>query len=155
MYLEEGSSMSKILFVCTGNTCRSPMAEAILKSKALPNVEVQSAGVYAVDGQDASRYAKEVLDDNKIPHKHHSTSLSSEAVKWATHILTMTRSHAAVIKDLYPDDSGKVFTLKEFVNEEAGFDVIDPFGGTKWHYEQTFNELLRLIEVLGDKLHSQ
>lgn len=155
MYMKEGYSMLKVLFVCTGNTCRSPMAEAILKSYDLPHIEVRSAGVYAANGHEASYFAKEVLRDHQIGHQHHSTTLSHHEVEWATLILTMTRTHAAIIKDLYPDESGKVYTLKEFVNKEEGYDVVDPYGGTKWHYEQTFNELSDLIVALKEKLGSR
>ena len=144
--------MNRVLFVCTGNTCRSPMAEAILKNKGIPQLEVKSAGIYAADGQAASHYAREVLAEANIRHQHQSKQVSSEDVEWATHILTMTRSHAAIIKDLYPDESGKVYTLKEFLNGEEGYDVVDPYGGTKWHYEQTFNELSDLIAALRNKL---
>lgn len=144
--------MKNILFVCTGNTCRSPMAEAILKNYRLTEVEVKSAGVYALDGQDASTYAKEVLKDYEIHHNHHSAALSSKDVQWATYILTMTRRHAETIKELYPSYEDKVYTLKDFVADQNGYDVIDPYGGSKLHYQQTFTELQRLIERLVVKL---
>lgn len=146
--------MNRVLFVCTGNTCRSPMAEAFLKSRNIPNVEVKSAGIYANNGQDASRYAKEVLSDQEIVHQHSSKQLSLEDVEWATLILTMTSSHKLGIQNLYPQYSDKVYTLKGFVHpiQDYDDDVVDPFGGSKYHYLETFNELRNLIEALIKKL---
>ena len=65
VHMKGGCSLQRILFVCTGNTCRSPMAEAILKSKKIDGVEVKSAGIYAATGSEASAHAKKVLEDNQ------------------------------------------------------------------------------------------
>jgi protein arginine phosphatase len=144
--------MVRVLFVCTGNTCRSPMAEAILRSKKLPNVEVRSAGVYAADGLGASRHAQAVLADQKISHEHSSKLLTAEDVEWATHILTMTSSHREAILYNFPVASGKTFTLKEFAGGEGYLDVVDPYGGSKQDYEDTFRELNQLIAHILHKL---
>lgn len=145
--------MNRVLFVCTGNTCRSPMAEAILKSKGIPQLEVKSAGVYASDGQAASRFAREVLEDAHIPYQHQSKQISSEDVEWATHILTMTESHAAAIRNFFPEYSNKVSTLKEFVGaSNQGKDVLDPYGGSKMDYFKTFMELENLIDSFVNKI---
>jgi protein arginine phosphatase len=141
----------RVLFVCTGNTCRSPMAEAILRSKQLPNVEVRSAGLYAMDGMDASAHAQAVLTENRIQHDHRSRFLSEQDVVWATYILTMTAGHKAAILQNFPEASAKTFTLKEFAGEGAG-DVFDPYGGNKDIYRETFQELEKTIEKIIDKL---
>ena len=139
--------MQRILFVCTGNTCRSPMAEAILKSKNLDGVEVKSSGIFAINGSDASTNAKQVLVENKIEHHHQSNSLTNQEVEWSTLILTMTGSHKAAINANFPQAAVKTFTLKEFIGEEKHLDVSDPFGGSIDIYRETFKELEKLIDA--------
>jgi protein arginine phosphatase len=144
--------MARILFVCTGNTCRSPMAEAILKSKELPGVEVKSAGVYAPNGAEASVNAKTVLDKNNISHDHRSSTLTKEDIEWATLVLTMTQSHKGLILSQYPHAAEKTFTLKEFADETGNLDVADPFGGNEQIYREAFEEIQKSIERIMHKL---
>ncbi|WHY00579.1 low molecular weight protein arginine phosphatase [Neobacillus sp. DY30] len=146
--------MKRILFVCTGNTCRSPMAEAILKSKKIDGLEVKSAGIYAATGSEASAHAKKVMDDNRIEHNHLSNMLTFESVHWADLILTMTFSHKSAILQQYPETTGKVFTLKEFTGEEFDVDVVDPFGGNLAIYQETYRELDKLIAKAIEKIQS-
>ena len=145
--------MIRVLFVCTGNTCRSPMAEAILKDKKIEGIEVQSAGVYASHGQEASLHAKNVLGENQIDFLHQSKPLSPELLEWATYIFTMTEGHKSAVMNSYPQVMDKTFTLKEFVNDDKyDRDIMDPFGGSKEIYRETFNELRELIDQLVKKL---
>ncbi|MFB3169900.1 low molecular weight protein arginine phosphatase [Neobacillus sp. 179-C4.2 HS] len=144
--------MKRILFVCTGNTCRSPMAEAILKSKKIDGLEVKSAGIYAATGSEASAHAKKVLEDHHIEHNHSSNMLTLASVHWADLILTMTGSHKNVILQQYPETAGKVFTLKEFSGVAYDVDVVDPFGGSVEIYQETYQELDRLITKAIEKM---
>ncbi|MFJ7726010.1 low molecular weight protein arginine phosphatase [Neobacillus sp. NPDC097160] len=138
--------MQRILFVCTGNTCRSPMAEAILNEKHIDGIEVKSAGIYAATGSEASAHAKRVLDDNKISHNHRSSLLKGAEVEWADLILTMTSAHKFAIQQQFPQAVVKLFTLKEYTGEPFNHDVVDPYGGSLGMYEATYRELNELID---------
>jgi protein-tyrosine phosphatase len=127
------------------------MAEAILKSKNIANIEVCSAGVYATEGDFASEHAKSILKTKNMYSEHKSRRLSSELLDWATFVLTMTEGHKKTILMEYPDFAKKTFTLKNFVGE-TNHDIADPYGGTENDYLTTFRELEKLIEKLIQKL---
>lgn len=111
--------MNRILFVCTGNTCRSPMAEAMLRQLAADRgleLEVKSAGVSAWDGTPMSDHAASVLKEHNIEgyETFASTALSDAEVAWADLILTLTVGHKRHVLQRFPTAADKTYTLREY-----------------------------------------
>jgi len=132
-----------IVLVCTGNTCRSPMAEGLLKHKlagvgdAWSGVNVISAGVAASEGAMASQQAVDVMEAKGIDIAcHESRPLSDAIMHRADVVLTMTRGHRAAILAAWPDMSDRVHTLRP-----DGGDIADPVGGSVELYEQCARQI--------------
>ena len=124
----------KVLFVCTGNTCRSPMAEGFFR-KAISEREdyecVGSAGVAAFPGDTMSRETEAVLAENEASvEDFRSRAVSDYLLDEATHVFAMTNSHLAMLVDAFPDHKDKCHLVCDFVelNGRVGVDVPDPIG---------------------------
>ncbi|SFS34657.1 low molecular weight protein arginine phosphatase [Marininema halotolerans] len=121
--------MKKVLFVCTGNTCRSPMAAAMFEKMAEEagyDVNVRSAGVSAFPGGTASEHAIKVLRGRGIDGTlHRSSPLTREWVEWADHIFTMTRDHRRMVVYTFPEAADKADTLKGYVQGSTSVSRLD------------------------------
>lgn len=140
-----------ILFICTGNTCRSPMAEGILKDMAKKrdlDIRVSSAGIFAQEDGPIAENSIQALKEIHIDISHYrSKSLDEDMVREADLILTMGHSHKSFIEEKYPASQGKLFTLLEYV---YGFndDIGDPFGGDIDIYRYTRDEIYQAIREM-------
>ncbi|KAB2336830.1 low molecular weight protein arginine phosphatase [Cytobacillus depressus] len=128
------------------------MAEAILKSMGIPGVEVKSAGVYAQDGGDASENTRKVLTEEGINIDHQSSMLNESLINWTSCILTMTESHKAAVIHMFPQATGKIFTLKELAGTTGDQDISDPFGGPLEVYRKTFIEMKAAIADIINRI---
>ena len=135
----------KILFICTGNTCRSPMAEYYLNSLHLPDVSALSAGVYAT-GEAISENSAAVMEEIGINAASHiSRPLPQDLVNGADRIYCMTPSHKELLLSLGVN-SDKVFLLRE-----GG--VSDPFGGDLDTYRKCRDQITDSINGIFEYLH--
>ncbi|UCC45680.1 MAG: low molecular weight protein arginine phosphatase [Candidatus Zixiibacteriota bacterium] len=144
-----------IMFVCTGNTCRSPMAEAALRvllDKQRPGqFEVISSGIAAADGFPATMYATEaskVWDCDLSDHR--SQQLSRDLIKRSDLILAMSPEHLNEVLRHDPKAADKTFLFKSFPDSSRdGEEVEDPIGQSLEKYNETF---LEIGEYLGKNL---
>jgi len=132
--------VKNVLFVCTGNICRSPIAEGLFRRLVgnRKDIEVASAGVHAVRGQPPSLYAVQVCETEGVDIRDlRSQPLTADLVERATHIFAMTGAHLETIQMLFPHGADKSFLIREF--EEPGAtcwrDVPDPIGMGRDVYE--------------------
>ena len=150
--------MKTILFLCTGNICRSPMAEGLFRHavKGRGEFRILSAGLGAVDGQPPTKHSVEAMREIGIEiSRQRSRALTAELVRSADLILGMTHSHTDTVALLYPQAAEKTFLLREFDETLEAYekDISDPIGGSYPVYlecrdqiEQGIVTLLKFME---------
>ena len=143
--------MSKsVLFICTGNVCRSPMAEGYFRHLAREgghDIAVTSAGVGAMEGLPPSANSIAVMEEEGVDIRdQRSQMLTPPMVSEYTHIFGMARSHIDVIRSYFPESVEKTFVLREFlVDGDLDLDVPDPIGGDMEDYLQSKNLIMEAM----------
>lgn len=149
---------ARLLFVCTGNTCRSPTAEALARAEAERrglDVACRSAGIAASGGGASPGAARAAEEEGLDLSDHRSTPLGEELVEWADVILCMGESHRWQVADRGGEEKTRLVT--DFLPDDdprRGRPVLDPVGGDAEVYRQTL-EVLRaavrgLMDAVGD-----
>lgn len=147
------SILKNVLFVCTGNTCRSPMAEALFRDlvKERSDYQVASAGVAAAPGMPASKHTAALLKDRGLDlARFQSRMLDRQTLEQATHVFAMSSHHMGAIVDEFPAQADKVYLVSEFAAEDElrGRDISDPFGQGRHAYEETLRSLEKILPTL-------
>jgi protein-tyrosine phosphatase len=153
MTLERQVRMSNsdpnVLFVCTGNTCRSPIAEQIFNQQARDlSALATSAGLDAKEGSPINPQASHALNQLGFSTTEHSSRLiSAEAIGQADVVLVFTQDQKNELAERFPAAIGKLFTISEYANG-AVQDVPDPYGKSEEVYQETAETINALVKVI-------
>lgn len=140
--------MKKVLFVCTGNTCRSPMAQALFNSIAKNSDFVaDSCGIYGDGVSKITKNAKIVLAEKGIDFEHTSKKVTLELLQENDYVICMTQNHYYLLISIFPEYSDKIFIMPK--------DISDPYGGSLEVYRTCCNEIYNALLSILNELKEQ
>jgi protein-tyrosine-phosphatase len=141
--------MPHILIVCTANICRSPVAKAVLQDRlqkrGLIGWLVDSAGTWAVEEREASRYSTEVMHEKGFDlSNHRAQMITNEMLKTADLILCMETGHVEALQAEFPRYADKIYLLSQMIGKR--FSISDPYGGPLDGYQSMAKEITNIID---------
>jgi tRNA threonylcarbamoyl adenosine modification protein (Sua5/YciO/YrdC/YwlC family) len=154
--IERITKSRAVLFVCTGNSCRSVMAQALLqkalRDKNREDVEVFSAGISAVSGMGATEEVRELLSQEGINvNSHRARLLTKDMLDCADFILAMDRRHEERILQMAPQVKNRLFLLKEFAKiQDKDLGIPDPMGGSQDSYRDVIMVIKEAVQRITE-----
>lgn len=150
------SQLGSILFVCAGNTCRSPMAAGILQrtlqERGHDQILIRTAGITASNNMPASVEAQAIMHEAGINiNQHRTTLLTAGLINETDLILTMTEHQCQLLRSRFPLKASMIYTLGKASGSNCG-DVHDPFGQGVQAYRQTFRQLNQMVDSFVDMI---
>lgn len=140
----------RVVFVCTGNTCRSPLAAAILRLEE-PSAQVASAGVAATPGAGAAREAIELAAEMGADLSGHRARTLTEEMVAGSLVLALTRAQRDQVRRLFPEAHARIFTLGEYAGRPDR-DVRDPVGLGMAAYREALADMRDLLQAARRRL---
>lgn len=142
--------MPHVIFICTANICRSPVAEAVLRDRlqkrGLVDWQVSSAGTWAMMKREASRNSVLVMAERGLDiNDHQSQLVEQKHLEMADLVLCMEAGHAEALRIEFPAHKAKIFMFSEMV--ERRFSINDPYGQSLDAYEEMAQEVIRVIDA--------
>jgi protein-tyrosine-phosphatase len=154
--MSDQTPLRSVLFVCTANQCRSPMAAALLKALAAQRGEadrwqIQSAGTWAEPGRPATQLSQVVMQLHNVDlSDHRSRPVDADLLVTAAVIFVMTRHHQEALHAEFPAVQDKILLLSQLI--DRSFDIEDPFGGNLDDYELCATDLQTILTDGYDRL---
>ncbi len=152
--------MKRVLFVCSGNTCRSPMAQGLFTRIIAQyqggglnrGYEICSAGLFAADGMPAARAAVDTMLQYEIDlSRHRSKRLDKEMINNADLVLVMTRGHYLYIIESFEGSKDKTFLLSDLAGYD-GQEILDPYGLGTEAYQKSAEQIKEMLEKIIEKI---
>jgi protein-tyrosine phosphatase len=148
--------VDRVLFICTANICRSPMAEAIFdalaEDRGLP-LRAESAGTAALAGKPMAPEAVAALAEIGIyPEPHRARQVSGGMLEEAELVLVMTARHAAKVRQLRRDPPSGIHVLPEYATGVPGDEIVDPYGYTITTYRNVLRQLYEYVGRVVDRM---
>ena len=151
--LKPTETIERVLFVCTGNICRSPMAEGVMIERlgqgGRPDISVSSAGIFANPGNIPEPFAVQVAREAGVDISgYRARVVNNDILSWADIVLVMESGQRGFISMAFPHQSGKVFLLGNFKRSEGEGVIADPYGSSLEAYRTCFEEIREAIDGL-------